>query len=185
MSNVPVLETERLVLRAHREEDFDAMAAMWADPAVVRYISGEEYTPEETWTWFLRYAGHWSVRGYGYWAITAREDSRFMGETGFADYRREITPALNGRPEAGWVLRSEEFGQGYATEAVKAVTAWADANIEIATTVCLFDPEHAASIRVAEKVGYRKLRVSEYRGSETLVMTRPRRWPGAGPLAGK
>ncbi len=175
MTVVPVLETERLILRAHREEDFEAMAAMWSDSDVVRYISGEEYTREETWTWFLRYAGHWAVRGFGYWAITSRDDGRFMGEAGLADYRREITPPLKGRPEGGWVVRSQEFGQGYATEAVKAITAWADANVDCGSTVCLFDPEHAASIRVAQKCGYRELRVSEYRGQETLVMSRRRR----------
>lgn len=45
MSDV-VLETERLILRPHRVEDFPDVAALWADPVVVRHISGVQSTPE-------------------------------------------------------------------------------------------------------------------------------------------
>jgi RimJ/RimL family protein N-acetyltransferase len=60
----PRLETERLVLRAHRVEDFPDLAALWSDPLVTRFISGVPQTPEESWSRLLRYAGHWLLLGY-------------------------------------------------------------------------------------------------------------------------
>ena len=64
---IPVLETERLKLRGHRLDDFVHCAAMWADSEVTRYIGGKPFTEEESWTKFLRYAGHWTLLGFGYW----------------------------------------------------------------------------------------------------------------------
>ena len=52
----PVIETQRTILRAHRLEDFDAYAAMWADPVVTRFIGGKPRTREESWMRFLRHA---------------------------------------------------------------------------------------------------------------------------------
>src|SRR5687768_7547401 len=47
--SVPVLETERVILRAHQAGDFDAYAAMWADPEVTRFIGKRARTREESW----------------------------------------------------------------------------------------------------------------------------------------
>jgi RimJ/RimL family protein N-acetyltransferase len=52
----------------------------------------------------LRYVGHWAVLGFGYWVVEEKASGEFVGETGFADYRREMKPSLDGAPEIGWVL---------------------------------------------------------------------------------
>ena len=114
---VPVLETKRLKLRGHRLNDFPASAAMWADPIVTRHF-GKSFTEEEAWTRFLRYAGHWSLLGFGYWVVEEKATGHFAGEVGFADYKRSIEPPLSA-PEIGWVLASQFHGKGYATEAVR------------------------------------------------------------------
>src|SRR6476659_5070994 len=116
--DIPVIETARLRLRGHRSSDFEACAALWADPIVTHYISGRPFTREEVWARILRYAGHWAWMGYGFWAIDERATGRFIGEAGFADFRREMAPSLEGIPEAGWVLSPALHGKGYATEAV-------------------------------------------------------------------
>jgi RimJ/RimL family protein N-acetyltransferase len=123
---VPILETERLKLRGHRLEDFSDCAAMWADAAVTRFIGGKPLSEEEAWTKFLRYAGHWALLGFGYWVAEEKATGKFVGEIGFADYKREIEPSLKGTPEIGWVLASAFHGRGYATEAVRAVVEWGD-----------------------------------------------------------
>src|SRR5215472_10752263 len=89
---VPELETERLRLQAPRFEDFSKSAAMWTDPAVVRYTTKKPQTREESWTRFLRYLGHWSHFGFGYWFVEEKATGSFIGEMGFADYKREIEP---------------------------------------------------------------------------------------------
>lgn len=169
---VPGLETERLRLRGHRLDDFAKCAAMWADPVAVRFIGGKPLSEEEAWTRFLRYAGHWAVLGFGYWLAEEKATGKFIGEVGFADYKREIEPSLKGVPEVGWVLASTAHGNGFATEAVRAVVKWGDGRFEGAPTACIIAPDNLASIRVAEKCGYRQTRVATYKGHSTLMFER-------------
>jgi RimJ/RimL family protein N-acetyltransferase len=179
---IPVLTTERLRLRAHRLEDFTAFAAMWADPRVTEFISGRPSTEELSWARLLRYAGHWALLGFGYWAIEERASGLFAGELGFADYRRAIEPPLDGVPELGWILAPAFFGKGYATEAARAVNAWGDAHFG-GRTVCLIDPRNVASIRVAEKCGFHESARPLYLGEPTILFERvnSRRAPPSQP----
>jgi len=147
---------------------------MWADESVVRYIGGKRSTEAEAWSRFLRYIGHWQVLGFGYWVVEDRATGRFLGEVGFADYKRGIHPSLTGLPEIGWVLAPHAQGCGIATETVRAAIAWGDKNLSGPSTYCIFDPEHAASIRIAAKTGYAKYTDAEYAGQPTLVMKRDR-----------
>jgi len=169
---VPRVETERLVLRGHRIADFAESAAMWADPVVARYVGGKPLSEEESWSRFLRYAGHWAMLGFGYWVAEEKGTGNFVGEVGFADYKREIEPSLKGIPEGGWVLATNAHGKGYATEAVRAVVAWGEAHLVAVRTACIIHPENAASIRVAEKCGYRELQLTSYKGHPALMLVR-------------
>jgi len=171
---VPELQTDRLRLRGHRRDDFDMLARIWADERVVRFISGRPSTRNESWTRLLAYMGHWQALGFGYWAVEDRQTGAYIGDVGFADYKREITPPIDGIPEIGWVLAPEAQGRGFATEAVAAVLAWGDRIFPGDVTVCLFDPQHQASIRVAEKNGFSKRCDSTYRDQPTLIMHRSR-----------
>ena len=152
---------------------------MWSDPAVVRYISGGRPSiREEAWDRVLRYPGLWHFLGFGYWVVEDKSTGAFIGEVGFADYRREMEPSLEGRPEIGWVLRKSAHGQGFATEAARRIIVWADAFLEARKTVCIFDPQHAASIRVAKKIGYIECNMTSYKGRPVLVMERAKRAQG-------
>jgi RimJ/RimL family protein N-acetyltransferase len=172
VSEVPVIETERLNMRGHRMEDFSDCAAMWADAGVTRYIGGKPFSREEVWARMLRYVGHWSWLGFGYWAIEEKSTGGFVGELGFAEYQRDIEPSLAGVPELGWVLATRAQGRGYATEAVRAVVAWGHVRFGPAQTACLIHPENLPSIRVAEKCGYREFQRTTYKGQPTIVFFR-------------
>ena len=171
---VPRLETARTVMRGHRVGDFDASAAMWADLAVVRYITGRPSTRAEAWSRLLRHIGHWRALGFGYWVVEDRQSGEFLGEVGFADYKREIEPPMPFIPEIGWVLAVPAQGRGLATEAVAAAVRWGDDNLAAEKTACIMVPDHAASIRVARKNGYTEAGFVSYMGDPTLVMERPR-----------
>jgi RimJ/RimL family protein N-acetyltransferase len=169
---VPVLETERLILRGHRLEDFSACAAMWADPVVTTYLGGKPLSEEDAWTKFLRYTGHWAMLGFGYWAVEERASGRFVGEIGFADYKREIEPSLKGKAEIGWVLALEAHGKGYATEAVTAANAWGDGHFGKGQMACIIALGNVPSIRVAEKCGYREVLETVYKGHPVKMFVR-------------
>jgi RimJ/RimL family protein N-acetyltransferase len=170
---IPVIETERLRLRGHTLADLDATAAMWADPDVVRYLGGKPSTREESWARMQRYPGLWALTGYGYWLIEEKQTGRFVGEGGFADFKRETSPRIE-EPEQGWALAKWAHGRGYASEAVAAQIAWAEDHFGAgATFVCMINPENAASIRLAEKHGYREFARSTYRDAPTVLFRRP------------
>jgi RimJ/RimL family protein N-acetyltransferase len=174
IQTAPALDTARLTLRGHTPADFDDCAAMWADPLVTRYIGGRPSTPEETWARVLRYAGLWALLGFGYWVVRERGSGRFVGEVGFADFRRDVTPPLGGAPEVGWALATWAHGQGFAMEAIRAALSWGDAHLAAARTVCMIDPGNEASVRVAEKCGFRELGRATYKGEDELLFERPR-----------
>jgi RimJ/RimL family protein N-acetyltransferase len=169
---IPLLETERLMLRGHRPDDLPASAAMWADPAVTRYIGGHPLTTEDCWSRLLRFAGHWAWLGFGYWAIQDKATGELVGEAGLANYKRDIDAPYSDAPETGWVLAPTYHGKGYATEAVRAVLAWGDANLQNSLTTCIIHPENAASIHVAEKCGYVEAQLTSYKGKPALAFVR-------------
>lgn len=169
---IPVVETERAILRGHRLDDFDAHAAMWADPAVTHFLGGKPLTREEAWARYLRYAGLWSVLGFGFWAVEDKATRSLIGSAGFHELRRDIEPSLEGIPEAGWGLMSSAHGKGLATEVVVAMHRWGDTFFGGGKTVCIIDPRNAASRRVAEKCGYREVLKTTYRGEPTILFER-------------
>jgi RimJ/RimL family protein N-acetyltransferase len=110
--------------------------------------------------------------GFGYWVAEEKATGNFVGEIGFADYKRDLEPSLKGVPEIGWVLASPAHGRGYATEAVRAAVGWGDAHFESARTACIIVPENVASIRVAGKCGYREFQRTMYKGHPTMMFVR-------------
>jgi RimJ/RimL family protein N-acetyltransferase len=70
------------------------------------------------------------------------------------------------------VLASAFHGRGYATEAVRAVLEWGDRTLKQAHTACIIAPENLASIRVAEKCGYRHTQATTYKGKQVLMFVR-------------
>jgi RimJ/RimL family protein N-acetyltransferase len=170
MSEIPGLETDRLVFRGPTLADFDSSAAMWGDPEVTRFIGGKPFTREESWSRLCRNIGHWVLMGYGYWVVRDRAGN-FVGEVGFASWKREIAPAIEW-PEAGWVLSRAAHGKGYATEAVRAFIAWGERRFGNTTSACIIDPGNTASVRVAEKCGYVRQPDGVFRGSPTMMFLR-------------
>jgi RimJ/RimL family protein N-acetyltransferase len=170
MTPVPRLATPRLVLDGHRPDDLDALAAMWADPAVYRGAGGRARPREEVWIRLLRSIGTWAVFGYGSWVVRHRDDGEAIGEVGLIEARREIAPPL-ALPEMGWTLASQAHGRGLAREALDAVLAWCDAG-RIARTTCIIDPDNAASLRLAERVSYRVVRDARYHDRPIRVLER-------------
>ena len=145
---------------------------MWALPEVVRYIGGKPFTGEEVWARLLRYAGHWQWMGFGFWALEEKSTGAFAGELGFAEFKRELQPSIEGTPEVGWVLAPHAHGKGYATEALQAAIAWGDERFGQTRTVCLIHPENLPSLRVAEKCGYHEFKRTMYKGQPTIILER-------------
>ncbi|MFN3818834.1 GNAT family N-acetyltransferase [Blastomonas sp.] len=156
MTTIPVIETERLRLRAPVIGDFEAYARMWADERVTAYIGGSPRTRNESWTRFIGMHGLWALTGYGYWLFADRQSDALVGVGGLANFERGIA-ALEGFPEAGWAIAPDYWGRGLVSEAMDAVMAWADQALGAPEIRCIIDPGHGASEHVAGKLGFAKI----------------------------
>lgn len=172
MFDIPVLETDRLILRGFQLDDFDALIAMWALPETVRYIGGVPQTREQTWMRLLRHIGMWNAMQFGFWAVTDKASGDVIGQAGFHEMRRDLTPSIENTLEAGWGLLPEYQGRGYASEALQAALGWAARTYPEKAITCIIDPENTASIRLAERHGFREIARSAYQNSEVVVLRR-------------
>jgi RimJ/RimL family protein N-acetyltransferase len=160
----PTLETERLWLRAFREEDLDAYAAICADPEVMRYLGdGRALSRADAWRQMALIIGHWTLRGYGLWAVEERATGVLIGRLGF--FNPEGWPGF----ELGWMLRRASWGRGYATEGAGRALAHAFTQMGRDHLISLIRPDNRASIRVAERLGERLERRTDLFGQEALV----------------
>jgi RimJ/RimL family protein N-acetyltransferase len=145
---------------------------MLGDPSVMRFLGGNALGREDAWRRMLCAPAMWSFLGYGYWAVARKDDDAMIGQTGFADFKRDMVPSIEGVPEMGWVFAAEAGGQGYASEAAAAALAWIDAARAPPEVVAIIDPLNTASIRVAEKVGFAHREDAAYRGEPILQFRR-------------
>ncbi|MEM9669351.1 MAG: GNAT family N-acetyltransferase [Pseudomonadota bacterium] len=154
LSDIPILENDRLRLRPHAISDLDQLAEMWTNPDYVRYIGNLTRSKAEVWKAIQSTIGSWALLGYGYWVIETREHGEFVGETGFLESVRPVEPDHVGTPEAGWGIVPNQWGKGYASEALATIVKWADGVFPDKRTVCMIETSHEASVRVAEKNGF-------------------------------
>jgi RimJ/RimL family protein N-acetyltransferase len=144
---IPRLFTERLILREYRPADFEPFAAFMADPEVVRFLHGVPMTRADAWRMLSTMIGHWTMRGYGTWAVERKSDGVFLGRVGLIN--PEGWPGL----EVGWMLGRPYWGQGYATEAAEAALHYAFLTQPEDRIISLIDPENKASQAVARRIG--------------------------------
>jgi RimJ/RimL family protein N-acetyltransferase len=145
----PILETERLALRPRTVADLERIAAMNADPEVMRHIApvgdpmmGVEGLAKRSFT-------HVAL-GLGYWTVSRRDGSDdFLGYVG-------LIPQREGRAEIELSYRFEarHWGQGYAGEAVRRLLDHGFGALDLPEVVILTHPLNAASLRLAERLGF-------------------------------
>lgn len=159
------LETERLILRMWREDDFEAYARICADPDVMRYLTkeGKPLTRLEAWRHLAFLIGHWHLRGYGHWAVEEKSGGSLVGRIGF------LYP--EGWPdfEIGWILGREYWGRGYAIEGARRALEYAFTELDREHVVSLIRPGNQGSINVAEKLGEKLEGRTEVAELEVLV----------------
>jgi RimJ/RimL family protein N-acetyltransferase len=154
------LETERLVLRKPTLDDLDGYAELWADPEIVRYLSGTTLPRDQVPKAIERMLGQWEQHGVGLFSVLRKDDGLLVGRVGYllwdtARWVNAMHEQLDGdlELEIGWTIARELWGQGYATEAALACRDHAFRELGRDRVISLIAPENVASIRVAEKIG--------------------------------
>ena len=173
IQQAPVLETERLRLRGWRKDDFRPYHALLQHPEVHRHFGPEPMGQEECWRRLVASVGSWQVNGFGTWAVERKSDLKLIGNTGIFTAWRELEPEFGEEPEMGWIFAQEVHGQGMAGEACNAVIGWIEANLDPTPVWAIIAPENAASLRLAERLGFERLHETDYHGDPTIVLRRP------------
>lgn len=161
----PIVETERLILRGWREEDFEPHAALMADLEVARFIGGAQ-ARNDAWRYMASFIGHWHLRGHGFWAVERKSDGAFIGRIGL--WRPEGWPGL----EVGWTLARAYWGYGYATEGARASLDYGFRHYPVPKLISLIHADNRPSQRVAERLG-------ETRGAPFEIVLAGRIYPVA------
>jgi RimJ/RimL family protein N-acetyltransferase len=168
VTDVPVLQTERLVLRCFDASDVEPYARICADPETMRHIGdGRVLDLVGAWRAVALMLGHWQLRGYGIWAVEEGATGELVGRIGL--HRPEGWPGL----EVGWLLARSRWGRGYATEGATAVVDHAWRVLGATHLISLIDPANDRSIRVAERLGERLEGELTLFGRRTLVYGLP------------
>lgn len=142
------LETQRLRLRHWSSTNFDKYAEIYADEQLAQYIGGK-LDRARAWRHMAALVGHWTLRGYGTWAVEEKESQEFVGSIGL--WFPEGWPEL----ELGYWLVPEAHGRGYATEAGMKSRDYAFDQLGAETLVSYIDPTNEPSKKVAERLGAR------------------------------
>lgn len=153
------LETADLRLRELGPDDLPALHAYHSDPEVCRF---QPWGPDdlEATAAYLREVledATASPRLRYELALVRRDDGLLVGNAGL-----RLLPG--GEAELGFTLRRDAWGRGHATQAARALVAFAFDGLAVRRVRALCDAENAASLRVLEKVGLtRTLTLAEHR----------------------
>ena len=147
MKSAPTLETERLILRANRQEDFEALAKVLGSPHA-KFMGGP-MTHNEAWQSFCSDIAQWPLLGHGAWAVDRRDTGEFVGQISI------IKPPHFPEVEIGWVFFPQAEGYGYASEAARAALTFAFESLGLQTLVSYIDTKNSRSIALAERLGAR------------------------------
>ncbi len=167
-----MIETDRLTLRPYSLADYQPYLTMCSEIEVMRFLGGQPISPEEAWHRVMRYAGHWSLLGYGIFAVFEKSTGDYVGETGIADYHRGLGEGFDEAGEASWVFSAKVHGRGYALEAAEAAHHWFTSHTGRRRTVCLVHPDNLASLRIATRLGYAEFGKRRYKEQLLTMLER-------------
>jgi RimJ/RimL family protein N-acetyltransferase len=148
---VPVLTTERLILRPFVHEDLAELAVIHAEESFWWYPLRSGMSMEQTTGFLVRTIERYDSDGFGIEAVIDRETNVMIGWAGLAvpHFLPEVLPAV----EVGWRLSSAYWGRGLATEAGAAAVDWGFTEGGLERIVSIYEPENVASGRVMERLG--------------------------------
>ena len=163
---IPVIETERLVLRAPRESDIPAhMELMASDRS--QFIGGPQ-DEATAWRGFASGLGHWVLNGYGLWMVADKADDTPLGRVGF------FNPFGWDEPELGWHVYAAAEGKGVAHEAALAARRYGAEHLGLDGVISYIRPDNARSIALATRLGAVLETEKEFFGKPCQVYRHPK-----------
>lgn len=169
MSAIPSITTERLLLRAFEPRDVEPYMTMMEDPQVTRFLAdGRPLSRADAWRQLAMFAGHWTLKGFGLWAVEERASGTLLGRIGCME--PEGWPGF----EIAYTLARPAWGQGYAREGAAAALRHARETLGRSDIISIIRPANAGSIRVATSLGATPAETVEFFGAPAVLYRYPR-----------
>ena len=169
----PRIETERLVLRPWRKDDFRPYHAILQHTDVHRHFGPNPMAAEDCWRRLMASVGGWQLNGFGTWAVERKSDGRLVGNVGLFTAWRGLDPEFGEEPEMGWIMSAGTHGQGLASESCHAALDWAQANLDPTPIWAIIAPANEPSLKLAAKLGFERVGDTVYHDDPTIVLKRP------------
>lgn len=149
MSDLDLLETERLVLSGWRKDQAADLYRLHGDPVVARYLTdhGQPWSKEEMDTALDHWIDLFQTQQMGKLRVTRKSDGVLVGRCGFGVYGDERIP------EIGYSLYPEHWGNGYAFEAASALRDWYFRETDRPHFLGMADVRNESSLKVLRKIG--------------------------------
>lgn len=161
------IETERLLLRQFREEDWTDLHHYYSSEDATRYTTGRAFSEGETWRTLCGMIGHWQLRRYGPYALEEKSSGTVIGVAGF--WYPNDWPS----PEIKWALAPAYWGKGFASEAARAVQKAGVEYLPDLSLISFICKDNEASIRLAIAVGATFEEEVPFRGGTWHVYRHP------------
>ena len=145
--NIPIIETERLILNYPVETDFKILEVFLKSERS-KFVGGP-YRSFSAWNDYMANIGHWSLYGHGLWSLRIKDNNEYIGRVGI------IKPAMFKEPDLAWQVFKDYEGMGYAYEAAIAVKDYAIHNFNFSSLASHIVEGNKNSISLAERVGYK------------------------------
>lgn len=148
-----IIETERLILREYRLDDFNDLAMVIGDKETMKYYD-KPYDEQGINRWLNWNIESYKKNGFGLWAIELKSTGTFIGDCGitFQNIDNEILP------EVGYHLNKNYHRMGYAKEAGKAVIKWAFENTNFTKLYSYMTADNTPSYKTALSIGMKYLK---------------------------
>ncbi len=158
------IETPRTILRPFSEDDAEAAFRWLGDPAVMRFIpSGLDASVEDTRKRIATYREHQTAHGFSRWVIQERASGLLIGDSGLLELE-----AVGGI-DLGFRLAVSHWGRGFATEVAQAWVHAAVHDLGLPRLFAFAHPENVASLRVLDKVGFRRTGAGRVLGMDAIT----------------
>jgi len=164
--HIPVLDTQRLTLRAPGKKDLPTLTAFYGTER--SHMVGGPATEAEVYTNLNSIIGHWAILGHGLWFIDDRKNGDFLGWTGV------IWAPEWDEPELAWTVFAHAEGKGYAFEAARAARAYAAQEMNLDGLISYIRPNNPRSMALAERLGAKIEDTRDWRGNPCHIYRHPK-----------
>lgn len=154
-----IFRSERLGFRNWVDADLEPLAAINADPEVMRFFPAVQ-TLSQTQDFILRMQGEFAETGFCYFAVDVLSSKEMMGFIGLhrQTFVADFTPCI----DIGWRLARQAWGLGYAVEGAQRVLEYGFAHLGIQEICAIAPVVNAPSVKVMQKIGMQQIKVFQH-----------------------